>query len=288
MRLEDERESSNIEDRRGDYGGGGGGFGRPIGIAGGGLGTIVLVLVALYFGVDPSVILSGGGQAPTQQESSGPPPQDAESNGQRRFVAQVLATTEDAWSDIFRRGGQEYRPPNLVLFNGGTQSGCGFAQTAVGPFYCPEDRQVYLDTAFFRDMERQLGAPGDFARAYVIAHEVGHHVQNQLGILQRVNQQRRGMGEAQSNALQVRVELQADCFAGIWANRTRRVLEEGDIEEGINAAAAVGDDRLQRRARGTVVPESFTHGSSAQRVRWFRRGLESGDVRQCDTFAGTP
>jgi predicted metalloprotease len=280
MRLGDQRESSNIEDRRG-------GGGLPIGIAGGGLGTIALVVLALLFGVDPSVILSGDGPESSVSQPNAPP--DPAQEGQRRFVAQVLATTEDVWTDVFRRGGQEYQPPNLVLFSGGTQSGCGFAQTAVGPFYCPEDRKVYLDLAFFRDMERKLGAPGEFARAYVIAHEVGHHVQNQLGILRRVEQERRGLGEAQSNALQVRVELQADCFAGVWGNRTQRmrqVLEEGDIESGLNAAAAVGDDRLQRRARGTVVPESFTHGSSAQRVRWFRRGLESGDVRQCDSFAG--
>ncbi|GGC60880.1 membrane protein [Siccirubricoccus deserti] len=282
MRLGGQRESSNVEDRRGSGGG------LPIGIAGGGLGTIALVVLALVFGVDPSVILSGGG-APESQVSDSRAPADPAQEDQRRFVAQVLATTEDVWTDVFRRGGQDYQPPNLVLFSGGTQSGCGFAQTAVGPFYCPEDRKVYLDLAFFRDMERKLGAPGDFARAYVIAHEVGHHVQNQLGILRRVEQERRGLGEAQSNAMQVRVELQADCFAGVWGNRTQRmrqVLEEGDIEEGLNAAAAVGDDRLQRRARGTVVPESFTHGSSAQRVRWFRRGLESGDVRQCDSFAG--
>jgi predicted metalloprotease len=281
MRLGDQRESGNVEDRRGRGGG------VPIGIAGGGLGTIALVVLALLFGVDPSVILSGNGPESNVSETNAPP--DPAQEGQRRFVAQVLATTEDVWTDVFRRGGQEYRPPNLVLFSGGTQSGCGFAQTAVGPFYCPEDQRVYLDLAFFRDMERKLGAPGEFARAYVIAHEVGHHVQNQLGILRRVEQERRGLGEAQSNALQVRVELQADCFAGVWGNRTqqmRPILEQGDIESGLNAAAAVGDDRLQRRAQGTVVPESFTHGSSAQRVRWFRRGLESGDIRQCDSFAG--
>ncbi|WP_043338722.1 KPN_02809 family neutral zinc metallopeptidase [Belnapia moabensis] len=290
MRLGDERESGNIEDRRG----GGGRGGLPIGVAGGGLGTIALVLVALFFGVDPSVILSGGGggqpDAPVaRQEGSGP--SEVADDGQRRFVAQVLATTEDVWTEAFRRGGNTYQPPNLVLFSGTTQSGCGTAQTATGPFYCPLDQKVYLDTAFFREMERRLGAPGDFARAYVIAHEVGHHVQNQIGVLRRVDAERRGMGEAESNALQVRVELQADCFAGVWANRTqqmRQVLEQGDIEEGLNAAAAVGDDRLQRRSRGVVVPESFTHGSSAQRVQWFRRGLEAGDPRACDTFAGRP
>jgi hypothetical protein len=287
MRLGGERESGNVEDRRGSGGGGG----LPIGVAGGGLGTIALVLVALFFGVDPSVILSGGGapEAPVARQQGAPP--DAAEEGQRRFVAQVLATTEDVWTEAFRSGGNAYRPPNLVLFSGTTQSGCGTAQTATGPFYCPLDQKVYLDLGFFREMERRLGAPGDFARAYVIAHEVGHHVQNQIGVLRRVEAQRRGMGEAESNALQVRVELQADCFAGVWANRTQRmrqVLEQGDIEEGLNAAAAVGDDRLQRRARGVVVPESFTHGSSAQRVRWFRHGLEAGDPRACDTFAAQP
>lgn len=294
MRLGDERESGNIEDRRGSGGGGGGGRGLPIGIAGGGIGTVVLVLVALFFGVDPSVILGGGG---SEQQQPGPvvqqqgAPVDPAQDGSRRFVAQVLATTEDVWTDVFRRAGNTYQPPNLVLFSGGTQSACGFAQTATGPFYCPGDQKVYLDLGFFRDMERKLNAPGDFARAYVIAHEIGHHVQNQIGTLRRVDADRRGMGERESNALQVRVELQADCYAGVWANRTqqqRPVLEQGDIEEGINAAAAVGDDRLQRQSRGTVVPESFTHGSSAQRVRWFRRGLEAGDPRQCDTFAGEP
>lgn len=288
MRLDGGRESQNVEDRRGG-GGGFGGRGIPIGVTGGGLGTVALVLLALFFGVDPRVILGGGEQpAPQSQvtESRGAP--DArQDDGARRFVAQVLATTEDAWTDIFRRANRQYQPPNLVLFSGGTQSACGYAQTAVGPFYCPNDSKVYLDTAFFQDMERKLGAPGEFARAYVIAHEVGHHVQNQLGILGRVDRERRGMGEAESNALQVRIELQADCFAGIWANRTeqmRRILEPGDVESGIGAAAAVGDDRLQRRSQGYVVPESFTHGSSAQRVRWFRTGLESGDLQRCDTF----
>ncbi|MBK1659037.1 KPN_02809 family neutral zinc metallopeptidase [Paracraurococcus ruber] len=289
MRLDGERESSNVEDRRGSGGGFGRGGGIPIGVAGGGLGTVALVLLALFFGIDPSVILSGGGEAPPQSQvtESRRAPAPEEDDGQRRFVAQVLATTEDAWADIFRRSNRQYTPPNLVLFSGGTQSACGFAQTAVGPFYCPNDRKVYLDTAFFRDMERKLGAPGEFARAYVIAHEVGHHVQNELGILQRVSQARRGMDERESNAMQVRIELQADCFAGIWAARTeqmKRFLEPGDVESGIGAAAAVGDDRLQRQSRGTVVPESFTHGSSAQRVRWFRTGLEGGDVARCDTF----
>ncbi len=287
MRLDGGRESDNIEDRRGSGGGLGGG--ARLGIAGGGLGTIALIVVALFFGVDPRVILGDGSDTPPQGQvaETRRSPDSGQDDGARRFVAQVLATTEDAWGDIFRRANRQYTPPNLVLFSGGTQSACGFAQTAVGPFYCPGDRKVYLDTAFFRDMERKLGAPGEFARAYVIAHEVGHHVQNQLGILGKVDRERRGMGEAESNALQVRIELQADCFAGIWANRTeqmRRILEPGDVESGLGAAAAVGDDRLQRRAQGYVVPESFTHGSSAQRVRWFQTGLQSGDIQRCDTF----
>lgn len=280
MRLRG-RESGNVEDRRGRGG-------MPIGIAGGGIGGVILVVLALLFGIDPSVLLSGGGDpaerrgAPTAQVAPGGEPDEM-----RRFVAQVLATTEDAWSGIFREAGRQYDPPTLVLFSGQVQSACGIAGSAVGPFYCPGDRKLYLDLGFFRDMERKLGAPGDFAQAYVIAHEVGHHVQTALGITQRVDQLRRQLPQAEANALSVRVELQADCFAGVWANRAQAaqgILERGDIEEGINAAAAVGDDRLQRRAQGQVVPESFTHGSSAQRVRWFRRGLESGDVRQCDSF----
>jgi len=279
MRLEGERESRNVEDRRG--------MGVPIGIAGGGIGTVVLVVLALLLGVDPRVILSGGPEETQQQASSS---QYAPPGGQdqlRSFVARVLASTEDVWTSIFQANGRHYDEPKLVLFSGAVQSACGTATTAVGPFYCPGDNQVYLDLSFFRDMQRRLGAPGDFAEAYVIAHEVGHHVQTELGIMQRVDALRARLDPEQRNALSVRVELQADCFAGVWANhaeRMRNILEQGDIEEGMNAAAAVGDDRLQRRAQGYVVPESFTHGSSAQRVRWFRRGLESGDIRQCDTF----
>ena len=292
MRLGDERESQNIEDRRGRGGfGGGGGGGFPIRIAGGGIGGVILIVLALALGVDPGVLFGDGAgyddrrPVPTAQHSEAVPPGQEE---MRRFVAQVLATTEDVWTQVFQAAGRRYEEPRLVLFTGQVQSACGIAGSAVGPFYCPGDHKVYLDLAFFRDMERKLGAAGDFAQAYVIAHEVGHHVQNLLGILARVDQTRRGMSQAEGNALQVRVELQADCFAGVWANRAhaaKNILERGDIEEGMNAAAAVGDDRLQRRAQGYVVPESFTHGSSAQRMRWFRRGLESGDLRACDTFA---
>lgn len=285
MRLGGERESANIEDRRGM-----GGVGR--GVVGGGIGTVVLLLLGLFLGVDPSVILSGGGGgAPSPAVVQGPRGEagaPAADEG-RRFVARVLATTEDVWQQQFAQAGRQYQPPTLVLFSGATQSGCGFAQAQVGPFYCPGDRKVYIDLEFLADMQRRLGAQGDFAAAYVIAHEVGHHVQNLFGILGRVDQLRRGgLPETEANAMQVRVELMADCLAGVWARRAeeaRGILERGDIEEGLNAAAAVGDDRLQRQARGYVVPESFTHGSSAQRVRWFRTGLERGELRACDTFA---
>jgi hypothetical protein len=205
----------------------------------------------------------------------------------RDFVAVVLADTEDVWTEVFRRSGRSYREPTLVLFSGAVESACGFAQSAVGPFYCPLDRKVYLDLAFFKDLRDRFRAPGDFAQAYVIAHEVGHHVQTLLGISQEVVEMRQRLDTARANALAVRQELQADCFAGVWANRAhraRQILEAGDIEEGLDAAAAIGDDRLQQRTRGYAVPESFTHGSSAQRVRWFKRGLESGDPGACDTF----
>lgn len=283
MRLGGGRESGNIEDRRGRRGGGL--------VVGGGLGGVVLVLLALLLGVDPALLTGGGemgsGTDPRRTElvEDGSP---GTNDPQRQFVARVLAETEDVWGEAFERSGRRYEPPVLVLFSGATNSGCGFAQAAVGPFYCPGDRRVYIDLQFLADMQRRLGAPGDFAAAYVIAHEVGHHVQNLLGILQRVDELRRGADRAAANALQVRVELQADCLAGLWARRAhdaRQILESGDVEEGLNAAAAVGDDRLQRRAQGQVVPESFTHGTSEQRVRWFRRGLETGRLAACDSFA---
>jgi predicted metalloprotease len=287
MRLEDGRESSNVEDRRGG-GFGGGGFGRGGIAVGGGLGGVVMLLIALFLGVDPSVILSGDQGAPTSSiDGGGPGRQPPADDPGARFVSRVLAETEDVWTPAFEQIGRQYEPPRLVLFSGAVQSGCGVAQSQVGPFYCPGDRRVYIDLDFLAQMQRQLGAQGDFAAAYVIAHEVGHHVQNQLGVFGRVDSLKRRAGEREANALQVRVELQADCLAGVWARRAqeaRQILEDGDIEEGLNAAAAVGDDRLQRRARGTVQPESFTHGSSAQRVRWFRTGLERGRIEACDTF----
>ena len=290
MRLGDERESDNIEDRRGMPVGGG--------VVTGGIGTVLLVLAGLYFGVDPSVILNaiqGGGGGYQQQAAPSRPQTGEPSGGQhdaaRHCVAQVLADTEDTWTAVFRQNNRTYTVPKLVLYSGATQSACGRAQAAVGPFYCPNDRRVYLDLAFFEDLQRKFGAPGQFAQAYVIAHEIGHHVQNLLGTLERVTAQRQQVSQLEGNQLSVRLELQADCYAGVWANqanRTRQILEQGDIEQAMTAAAAVGDDRLQQRARGYSVPESFTHGTSAQRVGWFKRGLETGDVQACDTFRRRP
>jgi predicted metalloprotease len=280
MRWSTGRRSQNIEDRRGR--------GAPIAI-GGGLGTVALLILALVFGFDPSVVLQGeppAGPSVTRDAPATSPATDP----LRDFVAVVLADTEDVWRELFTAMKREYRDPTLVLFSGSVQSACGIAGSAVGPFYCPGDRKLYLDLDFFRTLRDRFRAPGDFAQAYVIAHEVGHHVQTLLGISERVQAQRRRLGQAEGNALSVRQELQADCLAGIWAhhaNQARQVLEEGDIEEALNAAAAIGDDRLQRRGQGEVVPESFTHGSSAQRVRWFRRGLGAGDVGRCDTFQAT-
>jgi predicted metalloprotease len=282
MRLEGERESANVEDRRGG--------GLPIGVAGGGIGTVVLVVLALLMGVDPRAILSGdvGSVAPPQSApGSRYAPEDGASDEARRFVSRVLASTEDVWTAVFREHGRRYDPPRLVLFSGAVRSGCGVAGSAVGPFYCPADRHVYIDLAFFRDMQRQLGAPGDFAQAYVIAHEVGHHVQHLLGTMDKVNAAQQRLRQGEANQMSVRLELQADCYAGVWANHADRrgIVEPGDVEEALTAASAIGDDRLQRESQGYVVPDSFTHGSSAQRVRWFRVGLESGDARRCDTFS---
>lgn len=288
MRLDESRRSENVEDRRG------GGIPRGVQIGGaGGIGLLLLVVLAMAFGVDPSVLI--------QQDESGTPPQvsvprdgtgapAAGSDSIRDFVSAVLAETEDVWTDVFRSAGRTYVPPKLVLFTGAVHSACGLAQSAVGPFYCPLDQKVYLDYSFFRDLDTRLGASGDFAEAYVIAHEVGHHVQTLLGVTQRVHDLRSRVSRAEGNALSVRVELQADCLSGLWASRAhkaRQILETGDIEEGLNAASAVGDDRIQRRTTGYVVPDSFTHGSSAQRVEWFRRGLQSGTLQACDTMGPT-
>jgi predicted metalloprotease len=282
MRLGD-RESGNVEDRRG----------LSPGVAGGGIGligAIAILVIGLFFGVDPGVLLQiiAGNEPQTASYPTPPPGQAAGDDDLKRFVSLVLAETEDTWHDLFRRLGRSYEEPKLVLFSGATPSACGFAQSAVGPFYCPGDRKVYLDMSFFRELQTRYRATGEFAQAYVIAHEVGHHVQNLLGILDRVDALRARSDKIQANALSVRLELQADCLAGVWANQAneaRHILEAGDVEQGLAAASAVGDDRMQMRSRGYVVPENFTHGSSAQRVRWFKRGLDTGSLRQCDTFA---
>ncbi len=294
MRLEGP-ESGNVEDRRGSGGFGGGMRGggmRGGGIRiGGGIGGIAIILIGLFLGVDLSGLVGGGdpGYAP-QQPQVQPRQQQAggQADAERRFVAQVLGETERVWNEQFARAGRQYEEPTLVLFSGVTRSGCGTAQAQVGPFYCPNDKRVYIDLDFMAQLMGQLGAKGDFAAAYIIAHEVGHHVQNLLGILPRFEQMRRQVSEVEANALGVRIELQADCLAGVWAHnaqRARNIMEAGDLEEGLNAAAAVGDDRIQRQQQGYVRPETFTHGTSQQRVAWFKRGFESGNVQACDTFA---
>jgi len=290
MRMDGQDESSNVEDVRGMRGGGGGGFG--IGGRGIGLGTVAVAVVAGWiFGINPLTLLGmmGGGEAPTAQTApQGPAPTPPSNDAQARFVSQVLRSTEVVWTDVFRQAGRTYQPPRLVLFSDRWPTACGQGQAAMGPFYCPNDQKVYIDLRFYNVLERKLGAPGQFAQAYVVAHEVGHHVQQQLGVMDKVDAARSRAGEAQSNALSVRVELQADCLAGVWAKRSQQEqgwrLEPGDIETALNAAAQIGDDTLQRKSQGTIVPESFTHGSSAQRVTWFKRGLETGNVDQCNTF----
>lgn len=278
MRLDDSRESQNVEDRRGMGGGG------RVAI-GGGAGVIV-ILIALFLGIDPSALLQGGGDpgAPPGRSQQAPSRDDPT----RVFVSRVLGELEDVWRPIFQQANRPYQDPVLVLFSGGVQTGCGNASSQVGPFYCPRDQRLYIDPDFLAQLQRQIGAPGQFAAAYVIAHEVGHHIQNRLGILDRVDQARRGADQREGNALQVRVELQADCFAGFWArraNEARGIMERGELEQAMAAANGVGDDRLQRQAQGYVVPERFTHGTSEQRVRWFRRGFDSNDVRACDTMS---
>lgn len=284
MRWEGNRESDNVEDRRS---GGGGSMlgGRSIGI-----GTIVVALLGGWvLGVNPLTILgflSGGGSAPVQQQAPAQrPPAD---DRMARFVSTVLADTEDVWTQVFRQGGGNYQQPKLVLFRGATSTACGTGQAAMGPFYCPADQKVYIDLSFYETLKNRLGAPGDFAQAYVIAHEVGHHVQNLLGISGKVDQMRGRVSQVEYNRLSVRLELQADCFAGVWANHAqsaRQILEQGDIESAMNAAAKIGDDALQRSSGGAVVPDSFTHGTSAQRQRWFNTGLQSGALKACDTFS---
>ncbi len=307
MRLDREKPSGNIEDRRG---GGGFGFPRRGGMPGGGIrvpiggrggigigGIVVLLIVAFVFGINPLEMLDGGGvriPGPRTTESGTPDPSTGGAqttpgaDKMKDFVAKVLGSTERVWTEQFRALDRQYDPAGLVLFSGGVQSACGMAQSAVGPFYCPPDSKVYIDLSFLEDLDRALDSPGDFAQAYVIAHEVGHHIQNLMGIAERVTQQRLQVPEEEANLLSVRMELQADCFAGVWArtaDETAGILESGDIEEGLNAASKIGDDRLQKRSQGYVVPESFTHGSSEQRQRWLKRGLETGKISDCDTFA---
>lgn len=289
MKWEGNRESSNVEDRRGE---GGGGFGG--GLLGGrgiGVGTIVIALVGGWvLGINPLTLLgmlSGGGTpaAQVQQAPAQRPPAD---DRMAKFVSTVLADTEDVWKQQFSQGGSAYREPRLVLFRGATRTACGQGQAAMGPFYCPADQKVYIDLGFYETLKNRLGAPGDFAQAYVIAHEVGHHVQNLLGISRKMEEMRARTSEAEYNALSVRLELQADCFAGLWAHHAqnaRQILEQGDVDEAMNAAAKIGDDALQRASGGAVVPESFTHGTSAQRQRWFAAGLKSGALKACDTFS---
>jgi predicted metalloprotease len=324
MRWRGQRESENVEDRR-DEGGGfgfpfpGGGVRFPSdggsGSRGGGLGILGILIILglmLFFGVDPSVIMQGPGGGPGGQPTTfpdirlpqsrpdttnlpipgeeGPPierPQTASEDDLKRFVSVVLGTTEDVWQETLARYGRRYDDPTLVLFSGGVRSACGLGMAQMGPFYCPIDGKVYIDLDFYRELRDRFRAPGDFAQAYVIAHEIGHHVQNLLGIAEQVESLKQRMGQSQANALQVRMELQADCFAGIWANRageTKDIIEPGDIEEALNAASAIGDDRIQRQTQGYVVPDAFTHGSSEQRVRWFKRGYQTGQLEACDTF----
>ena len=288
MKWEGNRESDNVEDRRG----GGGGGGRMVGGRGIGVGTIVIALLGGWlFGINPLTILGvlgGDGGAPSAQVQQAPDETPGVDDPMKRFVKTVLADTEDVWRDVFTKGGATYSDPKLVLFRGATSTACGQGQSAMGPFYCPADQKVYIDLGFYETLKTRLGAPGDFAQAYVIAHEVGHHVQNLLGISNKVDQKRGQVSQTEFNALSVRLELQADCFAGVWAhhaNNARQLLEQGDVEEAINAAARIGDDALQGSSGGAVVPESFTHGTSAQRQRWFANGLKNGSVKGCDTFS---
>ena len=287
MRWGNMRGSDNVEDRESAGPASGIGGGLKLG----GVGLIAVLAISWFLGLNPLDVLVSlqGGDSPSVPTQSAPPPSTSAPGPRdegKEIIAKVLGDTEDTWNAIFKRMGREYRPPTLVLFRGAVDSACGLASSAAGPFYCSSDDHVYLDRSFFEELSKRFGAPGEFARAYVIAHEVGHHVQNQLGITDKVAQQRGRASQARSNALSVLVELQADCFAGIWGHfaKQRNLLDPGDVESGLAAAAAIGDDRIQQQSRGRVSPESFTHGSSAQRVRWFRSGLDSGDVNQCNTF----
>jgi predicted metalloprotease len=280
MKWQGGRRSSNIEDRRGM---------RPRGgLVGGGISTIIIIIIALYFGVDPSFLVDGMQSSNVSTSGTQPTADDLRNDPLADMIAVVIADTEDVWGELFANQGRRYEQPTLVLFTGSTRSACGLGQAAMGPFYCPADRKAYIDLGFYEEMRTRFRAPGDFAQAYVIAHEIGHHVQNLLGVSDKVRQMQAKAGKAEGNQLSVRLQLQADCLAGVWANRAdkaRGILESGDVEEALNAASAIGDDRLQKQTRGTVVPESFTHGTSAQRQHWFRTGLQSGDPDSCDTFS---
>ena len=278
MKWEKFRRSSNVEDRRGVRGGG-------KGLLGGGIGGIVILLIAWYFGLDPQMLMQGAQVLDhnSQQGEALQPGQDPQAD----LVAHVLGDTEDVWNALFTQQGTPYRTPHLILFSDATPTACGMGQSAMGPFYCPPDEQIYIDLSFFRDLHQRFGAPGDFAQAYVVAHEVGHHVQNLMGLSEQVHQARQRLSETDGNALSVKLELQADCFAGLWAHHAEtrfQFLEAGDVDEALTAAAAIGDDRLQQQSVGRVVPETFTHGSSAQRVQWFQRGFRDGDIAACNTF----
>jgi predicted metalloprotease len=292
MRFGGRRTSSNVES-----GGGSGGFGLPMGgggirLGGGGLGCgglVVLIVISLIFGINPMSLIEGGpATAPQGQPapSAGTPEDICGADEIRRFSCQVLASTEDRWTELFAAAGQKYTPPKLRFYRGGDMSACGAAQSAMGPFYCPADQRIFLDTSFFEELAQKFKAPGDFAQAYVIAHEVGHHIQMLDGTNDRVRAMQARAGRAEGNRLSVLMELQADCLAGVWAAAEKQTWEPGDVEEGLRAASAIGDDRLQQQSQGYAVPESFTHGSSAQRMQWLQRGLQSGDPAQCDTFAG--
>ncbi|MGP4672837.1 KPN_02809 family neutral zinc metallopeptidase [Agrobacterium salinitolerans] len=299
MEWRGRRQSDNIEDRRGMSAGSGDPFSRggmrvPIGRRGGGIGIgglLVILLISWVLGINPLTLLTGGdlsmdGGSTTQQQS-GTRPQGQSSDETTAFVRTVLAETEDTWSGIFQSAGETYQKPTLVLFSGQVSSACGYASAASGPFYCPGDRKVYLDTSFFKELDQRFGAAGDFAQAYVIAHEVGHHIQNLTGVLPEFNRRRQSMSQVDANRMSVRVELQADCYAGIWGKFTEQkgILEAGDLEEALNAAHQIGDDTLQKQTQGYVVPDSFNHGTSAQRMEWFKRGFQSGRVEDCDTFS---
>lgn len=289
MRWQGRRESDNVEDRRGDSTGssgglGGGGFRVPRGK--GGLILLVVVLVAGYYGVDLTPLLNGEapvGQTQTQSQQVNSP----EDNQMAKFTSVILASTEDTWSQLFQKMGKQYQDPKLVLYRGATRTGCGTGQSVMGPFYCPADKTVYIDLSFYQEMKDKLGADGDFAQGYVVAHEVGHHVQNLLGIEPKIRQIQQGASKAEQNRLSVKMELQADCFAGVWGHfmQNQQVLEQGDLEEALNAAQAIGDDRLQQQSQGRVIPDSFTHGTSEQRYTWFKRGFDSGNPNSCNTFA---